>query len=723
MAGKQLFSPSWHRVATLRPRLVAGVSLQRHVYRGQVWYVLQNASGGQFHRLSSAAHALVERFDGQSTVQEIWEQACAGTHGLAGALARDIPTQNDVVDLLIQLHTAELLQVDISPDAATLFERYRKKKRQTIKQWLMSPTSIKVPLINPSRFLERTWQPLAWLLGPMGLLLWLLVVCSASVLALQHWKELSHDLSDQLLAGQNLLILMAVFPVVKTLHELGHAYATRIWGGEVHEMGLMFLVFAPSPYVDASASSSFRSKWRRAIVGAAGMLVETFVASLALFVWLSVEPGLTRTVAYNVMVIAGVSTVIFNGNPLLRYNGYYILTDLIEMPNLAQRGQKYWKYLVDRYLFGAKDQSSPPETAAEKRWLFAYTPLAWCYKVFVTLSIIAFIANQYFVIGAILALWSAIGLFGIPLWKAWKHVASSPSLHRRRRQAIQISLVMIIGLALGLGLIPLPLRTQAQGVIWLPEQALVRSRTEGFFVRWLTEPGQAVQPDAELAVLENPAVAAELATAEAKLAESKVRYQSVQFKEPSQADLARQEVLRDEEALLRARQRADQLVLQAQIPGQLTAGQPQDAPGRYYKRGELVAYVLDRQQLMARVVVPQNDIALVRDRLKGVRLRLADDMGHTWPSQVRRLHTGGIQELPSPALGIQGGGSFPTDPQDSQGLKTLNRVFWVDLQLPPELSVRDFGERVYVRFDLGGEPLLQQGVRRLRQLFLSRFGV
>ena len=723
MAGKQLFSPSWHRVATLRPRLVAGVSLQRHVYRGQVWYVLQNASGGQFHRLSSAAHALVERFDGQSTVQEIWEQACAGTHGLAGALARDIPTQNDVVDLLIQLHTAELLQVDISPDAATLFERYRKKKRQTIKQWLMSPTSIKVPLINPSRFLERTWRPLAWLLGPMGLLLWLLVVCSASVLALQHWKELSHDLSDQLLAGQNLLILMAVFPVVKTLHELGHAYATRIWGGRVHEMGVMFLVFAPSPYVDASASSSFRSKWRRAIVGAAGMLVETFVAALALFVWLSVEPGLTRTVAYNVMVIAGVSTVIFNGNPLLRYDGYYILTDLIEMPNLAQRGQKYWKYLVDRYLFGAKDQSSPPETPAEKRWLFAYTPLAWCYKVFVTLSIIAFIANQYFVIGAILALWSAIGLFGIPLWKAWKHVASSPSLHRRRRQAIQISLVMIIGLALGLGLIPLPLRTQAQGVIWLPEQALVRSRTEGFFVRWLTEPGQAVQPDAELAVLENPAVAAELATAEAKLAESKVRYQSVQFKEPSQADLARQEVLRDEEALLRARQRADQLVLQAQIPGQLTAGQPQDAPGRYYKRGELVAYVLDRQQLMARVVVPQNDIALVRDRLKGVRLRLADDMGHTWPSQVRRLHTGGIQELPSPALGIQGGGSFPTDPQDSQGLKTLNRVFWVDLQLPPELSVRDFGERVYVRFDLGGEPLLQQGVRRLRQLFLSRFGV
>ena len=122
----------------------------------------------------------------------------------------------------------------------------------------------------------------------------------------------------------------------------------------------------------------------------------------------------------------------------------------------------------------------------------AYTPLAWCYKVFVTLSIIAFIANQYFVVGVILALWSAIGLFVIPLWKAWKHVASAPSLHRRRRQAIQISLALIAALALGLGLIPLPLRTQAQGVIWLPEQALVRSQTEGFFVRWVAEPGRVV---------------------------------------------------------------------------------------------------------------------------------------------------------------------------------------------------------------------------------------
>ena len=105
--------------------------------------------------------------------------------------------------------------------------------------------------------------------------------------------------------------------MLKALHELGHGYAVKAFGGAVHELGVMFLVFAPVPYVDASAASEFRSKWRRALVGAAGMIVEVFIAALALYVWLAVEEGFVRALAYNVMLIAGISTVLFNGNPLL----------------------------------------------------------------------------------------------------------------------------------------------------------------------------------------------------------------------------------------------------------------------------------------------------------------------------------------------------------------------------------------------------------------------
>lgn len=217
-------------------------------------------------------------------------------------------------------------------------------------------------------------------------------------------------------------------------------------------MGLMFLVFAPVPYIEASSTSAFPSKYRRAIVAAAGMMVELFLASLALYVWLLVQPGIVRAVAFNVMVISGISTLIINGNPLLRYDGYFILSDLIEMPNLAQRGTTYWTWLLDRYAFRAEDATPPDESPAERRWLLAYSPLAWAYRTLVTVSIIMLVADKFFFIGILIALWAAFSLIGMPLYKGWKHLYTSPVLHRRRPQAMRVTAVaMAVALALILG--------------------------------------------------------------------------------------------------------------------------------------------------------------------------------------------------------------------------------------------------------------------------------
>ncbi len=155
------------------------------------------------------------------------------------------------------------------------------------------------------------------------------------VLAVLHWPELTSDVTDRVLATENVALIMCVYPIVKSLHELGHAYATKVWGGEVHEVGVMLLVFIPVLYVDASASAAFRQKHRRIVVGAAGIMVEMALAAIALIVWIYAAPGLGRTVAFNVILIGGVSTLLFNGNPLLRFDGYYIFSDLIEIPNLA----------------------------------------------------------------------------------------------------------------------------------------------------------------------------------------------------------------------------------------------------------------------------------------------------------------------------------------------------------------------------------------------------
>jgi putative peptide zinc metalloprotease protein len=712
----RLFSPSWHSVAGLKPRLVPQARIERHVYRGQVWHVAQDQGGGRHYRLTPAAYALVCRMDGQRAIQTLWEEA--NTDGTGDAC-----TQNEIVDLLVQLSAADLLQVDTTPDAAALFERYRKKRRSVWKQYLMNPMSIRLPLLDPDAFLVR-WSPrVAWCFQRAGAILWLAVVLPAIVLAFRHWGELTGNLSDRALSTGNLLVLAGVFPVVKLLHELGHGFAVRVWGGAVHEMGVMFLVFAPIPYVNASAASSFPSRWRRVVVAAAGMITELFVAALALHVWLLVEPGLTRAIAWNVMLIAGISTLIVNGNPLLRYDGYYILCDLIEMPNLAQRGQKYLTYLWDRYVFGATDVEAPKERPAEKRWLVAYMPLAWCYRMFVLVSIILFVAGEFFIFGVLVALWGTVTLIGAPLWKAWRHIARSGTLQRRRKEAMRLSmalLALVLFLAFAL---PLPLRTQAEGVVWLPDQAILRAGGHGFFTRWRVAPGQPVHKGEILFELENPILAAEVEVARAKVDEARAKHLAEQFSDPAKAQVLERQLRQEQEILKQLEERFVQLAGVAETDGILAAEDAHNMPGRFFRKGDLAGYVLNREALVARVVVLQEDIHLVRTRFRGAQIRFADRLDESRAVTEARSPAGAVDELPTPALGLPGGGRIPVRPDDPNGVKTTERVFMLDLALPKDMPPAAFGERVFARFDHGWEPLAWQGLRRLRQLFLGRFGV
>ena len=380
-----LLSPSWYRVAELRPRLRSHVRIHRHQYRGELWYVLEDRVSRRMHRFNPVAHYVIGLMDGRRSVQQIWDAAI-------DRFGDDAPNQDETIRLLGQLHAAEVLQSEVTPDVAELLRRARKGKPKTWVQNLRSPLAVRIPLFDPDRFLER-W--LAWyrpLFGWLGALLWCVVVGWGVFAAASHWEELTNDFSGRVLAPQNVLLMALLFPVLKLAHEFGHACATKAWGGEVHEMGVMFLVLMPVPYVDASSASAFRHTRRRVLVGAAGMVVELFIASLALFLWLEVQPGLVRAVLYNVMLIAGISTVLFNINPLLRFDGYYILGDLIQIQNLRQRGQQYLANVVERRLFGMKTPEVEA-SAGEKRWFVLYTIAAFFYRIFIMLAIALFITS------------------------------------------------------------------------------------------------------------------------------------------------------------------------------------------------------------------------------------------------------------------------------------------------------------------------------------------
>jgi putative peptide zinc metalloprotease protein len=716
VTAEAFLSPSWYRLAPLRPTLKPQASVRRHRFRGEVWYVVQDPASGRFNRFTPAVYQLLGLMDGRRTMDEVWQAAVE-------QLGDDAPSQEEVIRLLSQLHAADLLQCEASPDSAELFERFAKQNNLRRASNWKNPFSLRIPLWDPDRFLTRTLPYVRPLFGGFGALLYGGTVGFGIALAALHWPELTQNLADRVFAAHNLLLLWLCFPIVKLLHELGHAYAAKAGGGEVHEMGIMLLVFTPVPYVDASASSGFRSKWRRSLVGAAGMLTETFIAALCMFAWAAAEPGILRGIAFNVMLIAGVSTLVFNANPLLRFDGYYILCDLLEIPNLAMRGTRYWRYLAERYLFRIPDAEKPLISPGEHRWLLFYAPAALAYRILVLVAIVMYIAAEWFFIGVALAIWGVVAMFVLPIGKFLAYLLSMPRSAHSRRRAILTS-AAVLALAAGfVTLVPMPSRFLAEGVVWLPEEAQVRAGADGFVHSVTATPGAQVEPGARLIESVNPQMTAQLAVAAARVAELEARLDLQLFTERVQAEITRQELARERANEERLRERAGQLVARSAVAGRFIISQPDDLPGRFVRKGDLIGYVTQDTRKMVRAVVSQDDVDLVRSRLVRADVRLAERMGEVYHASVAREVPAARDELPSSALSSQGGGAIAADPRDPKGGKALASTFQFDLELPAQVGGLSYGGRAHVRFMLRPEPLAMQWYRRVRQAFLARFNV
>jgi putative peptide zinc metalloprotease protein len=716
VAGEPFLSSSWYRVARLRPLLRHHARVRRHRYRGRVWYVLDDRLSSRVHRLSPSAFVFVSMMDGRRTVDDLWSEIVRRNGETA-------PTQDEIVGLLSQLHASDLLQSDISPDSLEVFDRSVTQRRARLKQMLLNPMSLRLPVFDPDPFLKRTVPLVRPLFGWFGALLWLAVVVPALVTAAQKWPELTENVTDRLLATENLLLLSLIFPVLKVLHELGHGYATKVFGGAVHEFGIMLMMGMPTPYVDASSSSGFRRKGRRALVGAAGMMVEIFLAALALHVWRVAEPGAVRTLCFNVITIAGVSTVIFNGNPLMRYDGYYILVDVLEIPNLASRSAALWRALADKFVFGIPDTRIPAGVHGEFKWLLIYAPAAFMYRTGVQFGIALFLAGRFFFVGVILALWTVATGVVIPVFKSLKYVTTSRSLQKQRGRAVGLTAGLATATAIVLGVIPFPLHTVSEGVVWLPEDAILRAGTDGFVRSVLATPGAVVRAGDALIETDEPQLQANVETLTWRVEELKSTLDATRFRDRPSAEVAAIDLASARSELAREQERARHLVVRSAAEGTFVTAKSEDMPGRFFRQGEVLGYVMPPSSNIVRVVVAQDDIELVRNSLRCVSAKLAAHVMKTHSARLIREVPAGSSDLPSKALSTAGGGSFAVDPGDREGRKTLQRFFQFDIELPPDAAAVAFGSRVYVRFQHESEPLGFQLFRRLRQLFLARLNV
>ncbi len=713
---ENLFSPSWYRVAGLRPGIRRHVRFHRHHYRGQLWYLLQDPSSGRCHRLTPTAYRIAGLMDGRRTAQEIWEVANE-------QLGDDGPTQGETIRLLGLLHGADVLRCDVSPDTAELFRRTQRREQAEWWRRYLNPLALRQPLFDPATFLARWLHLVQPLFSRLGAAVWCAVVGLALLLAAGHWSELQEGVTAELLDPRNLVLIWLLYPAIKLLHEFGHAFAARVWGGEVREMGILFLVLVPIPYVDASAASAFPDKRRRMLVGAMGIMVELFVAALALFVWLAVEPGLIRTAAYDVMLIGGVSSLLFNGNPLLRFDGYYVFSDAVEIPNLSARSNQYLGYLVQKRVFGLENVREPVTAPGEEPWFVGYGIAAFAYRLMVMVGIALFVAGRFFVVGVALALFAVAMQVVVPVLRHASFVLTSPRLAERRPRAVVATFGGAAALAVLLGVVPFPLSTAAQGVVWPPEGAEVRAGAEGFVERILFAPGSRVSAGQAVIRARDPSLEAEVAVLEAELRELRARRHAERVSDQVRAEMTLEEIRTSEASLADGRRRASETLVRASADGTFLVPRALDLVGSYLQQGQLVGHVVGPSVSTVRVVVPQQDVARVRERTRGVEVRLASRLSEPVVGEILRIVPAASERLPSAALGTTGGGPLPVDPEDRDGLRTLEPVFQLDVRIPSGLASHRIGERAYVRFEHGAEPLGIRAWGALRRLLLRRLGV
>ncbi|MEH6591932.1 MAG: hypothetical protein V7746_16845 [Halioglobus sp.] len=711
----QLFSRFWPRISHLKPMLQPQVQAVRQTFRGEEWIVLQDQASGQHHRLSTSAYFFVSLMNGERSLEEIWRTVLE-------KLDSDVPDQGELLQLLTMLYRADLLNLDELPDFDELAERIEKRRVMERKR-LGNPLSIRLPLWNPDRFLTRTYPLVKWVFTPWAAFAYLLLLVSGLVQLGLHWETISGSLSDRLLAAESWIPLFFTYPLVKLLHELGHGYTVKHWGGHVRQLGVMLLVFFPVPYVDASDSASFPDKRQRALVGAAGILVELGIAVVALMLWSKMEPGFVRALLFNVMVLSGISTLLFNGNPLLRFDGYYVFSDLIEVPNLGTRGGRYFRYVLAHCL-GVKGVTSPANDPVEARWLLGYAILSFCYRLTVMTTIALLLINNYFVVGALLAIWVLFSMILSPIFKGIWYLYDNPQLEGWRGTALlKVTAAFCVLLAFVL-LMPMPHSTTAQGVVWLPEEALVRAEVDGRVSKVAAKYQGEVPSGHPVLSLDNPLTDNRVRQLQTTLEEMKLQRRSMAATDRSAMKGVEEQIIQVQANLEDARREQASLQVVTKRSGFLVLPNPRDTAQRYVFRGDTIAYVLPRAAPTIRVVVPENRIDMVRNQLVAVSVRPSWDLGESYRGELLREVPAATNALPSPAFTVEGGGEWIPDPSARNPLTSIEPIFVIDLAIPGAPQVTDWaGARVHVRFDHGFESVGDWLWRFLRLLFLRELNV
>ncbi|HEV8002239.1 MAG TPA: HlyD family efflux transporter periplasmic adaptor subunit [Planctomycetaceae bacterium] len=433
--------------------------MRRIEYQGIGSYVIKDPVGLKYHRLHAEQFGVLGLLDGTRNLDEIRNE-------LIRLFPTLIVTLNDVQQLITDLHEKGLLQSLRFGQGAALLKHRRSKRAEKIWGVLRNLLYIRLPGWDPERVLKWMHPRLKWIYSPWTVALCVTLVASSLLLVATEFSEFRRRLPEfqQFFTLRNMIYLWITVGVTKVLHEFGHGLTCRHFGGECHQMGVMLLVFSPTLYCDVSDAWMMRNKWHRIYIGLAGMYVETVLSAVAIFVWWNTNPGLLHYICLNVFFVSTVSTVIFNANPLMRYDGYFMLADFLEVPNLRPKADKMLTEKLSWYCLGIEQRPDPfmPETG--RLWFVTFAIAAAIYRWVIVFGITIFLykwLKPYGLqsIGIFLAVASLAAVVGNLVYTLYK-IVSAPRSDPMDMRKLTISLSVVAILLAAVLFIPLPLHEE-----------------------------------------------------------------------------------------------------------------------------------------------------------------------------------------------------------------------------------------------------------------------
>ncbi len=670
----------------LRLRRRPDLESRRHKYHGRVYWVVKEPVGLNYFRFHEEEFAILNMLDGKTSLQTIKEKFQA-------EFAPQRISLQDLQQFIGMLHKSGLVISHASGQGKPLRRRGEQKKRRELLSKLSNVFAIRFRGIDPERILTALIPWFGWLFTTWALILALAMGLVAISLVLVNYQEFRGKLPtfEQFFAANNWIWLGLTMAAVKICHEFGHGLSCKKFGGECHEMGLMFLVFTPCLYCNVSDSWMLPNKWQRVFIGAAGMYVELILASIATFLWWFSEDGMFHFLCLSVMFICSVSTVVFNGNPLLRFDGYYILMDILEIPNLRQKASEILKRWFQKNCLGLELQENPflPQ---QNRLLFGlYTVASFIYRWFVAFSIIMFlnaVLKPYGLqsLGRTFAVAGVVGMFVPGLVAIYKFLKTPGRATKIKSGNVTTSLAVASAILGFIAFFPLPFYVYCPTEIQPEGSKEIRTLSAGKVKQWNKRPEETIQQHEVLCILENSELEYQRTKAYGELQASKIKLEDLERMAAADPEQVKYFHIQQDDANAKQKiynvldSKYKNLTLRSPIDGVIIKPPPKDDKGAskaqeqlpswsgdpfdpinsdiHFQEGDLICLVAPKPVMEAVMIVDQHDRDLLKEGDK-VSIMLESARLESVQGKIIGFSANNIKEVP-PQLAIAAGGSLDT---------------------------------------------------------------